>query len=171
MEKSLKRRDFLKSTAALGAAAIVGNSARAAESIELAVPDAAKPIVIASANGMMATAKAMELIQQGADALDAVIAGVNIVEDDPNDNSVGYGGLPNEEGVVELDSSVMHGPTGRGGAVASIRNIKNPSKVAKLVMERTDHVLLVGEGALRFAKAHGFQEMDLLTDKSREIWL
>ncbi|HLE33379.1 MAG TPA: isoaspartyl peptidase/L-asparaginase [Bacteroidota bacterium] len=171
MKKSLKRRDFLKSTAALGAAAIVGNSARAAESIELAAPDAVKPIVIASANGMMATAKAMELIQQGTDALDAVIAGVNIVEDDPNDNSVGYGGLPNEEGVVELDSSVMHGPTGRGGAVASIRNIKNPSKVAKLVMERTDHVLLVGEGALRFAKAHGFQEMDLLTDKSREIWL
>ncbi|GAG00750.1 unnamed protein product, partial [marine sediment metagenome] len=78
---------------------------------------------------------------------------------------------PNEEGVVELDSSVMHGPTHNGGAVASLRNIKNPSKVAKLVMERTDHALLVGKGALRFAKAHGFKEENLLTDRAREIWL
>ena len=171
MKKSIVRRDFLKSTAVLGAAAFVGNPASAAESLGMHSPFAVKPVVISSANGIMATAKAMEMIQQGADALDAVVAGVNIVEDDPNDNSVGYGGIPNEEGVVELDSSVMHGPTGRGGAVASIRNIKNPSKVAKLVMERTDHVLLVGEGALRFAKAHGFKEMDLLTDESRAIWL
>jgi N4-(beta-N-acetylglucosaminyl)-L-asparaginase len=101
----------------------------------------------------------------------AVIAGVNIVEDDPNDMSVGYGGLPNEDGVVELDASVMYGPTHQAGAVASLRNIKNPSKVARLVMERTDHVLLVGEGALKFAKAHGFKEEDLLTEKSRQAWL
>jgi N4-(beta-N-acetylglucosaminyl)-L-asparaginase len=113
----------------------------------------------------------MELIHQGKDALDAVIAGVNLVEDDPKDNSVGYGGLPNEEGVVELDASVMHGPSGRGGAVAALQNIKNPSQVARLVMERTDHVLLVGAGALRFAKAHGFKEENLLTDESREAWL
>jgi N4-(beta-N-acetylglucosaminyl)-L-asparaginase len=113
----------------------------------------------------------MELIQQGADALDAVIAGVNVLEDDPNDNSVGYGGLPNEDGVVELDASVMHGPTARGGAVAALQNIRNPSKVAKLVMERTDHVLLVGAGALKFAKAHGFKEEDLLTEESRKAWL
>jgi N4-(beta-N-acetylglucosaminyl)-L-asparaginase len=85
--------------------------------------------------------------------------------------SVGYGGLPNEDGVVELDASVMHGPTGRGGAVASLRNIRNPSRVARLVMERTDHVLLVGEGALRFARAHGFREENLLTDEAREAWL
>lgn len=128
-------------------------------------------MVIASANGMQAIAKAMEVIQSGADALDAVIAGVNIVEDDPKETSVGYGGLPNEEGVVELDAAVMHGPTHRAGAVASIRNIKNPSKVARLVMERSDHVLLVADGALRFAKAHGFKEEDLLTDESREAWL
>jgi N4-(beta-N-acetylglucosaminyl)-L-asparaginase len=113
----------------------------------------------------------MELILAGADALDAVVAGVNLVEDDPNDQSVGLGGLPNEEGIVELDASVMHGPTGRGGSVAALRNIRNPSKVAKLVMERTDHVLLVGEGALRFARAHGFQEENLLTEKSRQAWL
>ncbi len=111
------------------------------------------------------------MIREGADALDAVIAGVNIVEDDPNDTSVGYGGLPNEEGVVELDAAVMHGPTHRAGAVAALRNIKNPSRVARLVMERTDHVLLVGEGALRFARAHGFVEENLLTDRAREEWL
>jgi N4-(beta-N-acetylglucosaminyl)-L-asparaginase len=127
--------------------------------------------VIASGNGLSATAKAMEMIQAGADPLDAVVAGVNIVECDPNDHTVGYGGLPNEDGVVELDSCVMHGPTHNAGAVAALRNIKTPSSVAKLVMQRTDHVLLVGEGALRFAKAHGFKEEDLLTDEAREEWL
>jgi N4-(beta-N-acetylglucosaminyl)-L-asparaginase len=131
----------------------------------------AKPLVISSANGLKSTGKAMEMLQGGADALDAVIAAVNVVEDDPTDHSVGYGGLPNEDGVVELDSSVMHGPTARGGAVGALRNIKNPSKVARTVMERTDHVLLVGEGALKFAKAHGFKEENLLTDEAREIWL
>jgi N4-(beta-N-acetylglucosaminyl)-L-asparaginase len=127
--------------------------------------------VIASGNGIRATEKAMEIIRQGGDPLDAVIAGVNIVEEDPNDTSVGYGGIPNEEGVVELDASVMYGPTHKAGAVASLRNIKTPSKVAKLVMERSGHVLLVGEGALKFARAHGFKEEDLLTEKAREIWL
>jgi len=136
-----------------------------------AVPKIVKPVVIASSNGLRAVSRAMELIESGSDALDAVIAGVNIVEDDPNDVTVGYGGLPNEDGVVELDAAVMHGRTHRAGAVASIRNIKNPSKVARVVMERTDHVLLVGEGALRFAKLHGFKEEDLLTDKAREAWL
>ena len=132
---------------------------------------AAKPVVISSGNGLKATALAMEMILKGSDALDAVIAGVNLVEDDPNDNSVGYGGLPNEQGVVELDSSVMHGPTGRGAGVACLRNIKNPSLVARRIMDRTDHVLMVGEGALQFALAHGFKEENLLTDASREIWL
>jgi N4-(beta-N-acetylglucosaminyl)-L-asparaginase len=113
----------------------------------------------------------MELIRSGSDALDAVIAGVNIVEDDPNDTSVGYGGLPNEDGVVELDAAVMHGPTHRAGAVAALRNIKNPSRVARTVLDRTDHVLLVGEGALHFARAHGFKEEDLLTEKARLAWL
>jgi len=113
----------------------------------------------------------MTIIKAGGDPLDAVIAGVNIVEDDPDDMSVGYGGLPNEDGVVELDASVMYGPNHTAGAVAGLRNIKNPSRVARLVMERTDHVLIVGEGALRFARAHGFKEEDLLTEKSREAWL
>ncbi len=128
-------------------------------------------VVVASANGLRACTRAMELLAAGADTLDAVIAGVNINEEDPEDNSVGYGGLPNEDGVVELDASVMHGPTRRFGAVASLRNIKTPSKVARLVMEQTDHVMLVGEGALRFAKAFGFREENLLTEKSRLAWL
>ena len=129
------------------------------------------PLVISSANGIEAVKKAMEIIKAGNDALDGVIAGVNVVEDDPNDMSVGYGGLPNEDGIVELDAAVMHGPTHRAGAVGALRNIKNPSKVARVVMERSDHVFLVGEGALRFAKAHGFKEEDLLTDKARDLWL
>ncbi len=107
----------------------------------------------------------------GGDTLEAAIAGVNLVEDDPTDHTVGYGGLPNEDGVVELDASVMHGPTRRAGAVAALRGIRYPSRVAKLVMEHTDHVMLVGEGALRFAKAHGFQEEDLLTPQTRLAWL
>lgn len=171
MSPGIKRRDFMKSATAIGVTAVVGTKLSGTERFARLPQSAVKPVVISSGNGLKATAKAMEMIQQGSDALDAVIAGVNIVEDDPKDNSVGYGGLPNEDGVVELDASVMHGPSGRGGAVASLRNIKNPSKVARLVMERSAHVLIVGEGALRFAKAHGFKEEDLLTEESREAWL
>ena len=162
------RRDFLKAGAGAGAAALVlgGTGAGAAGP---AAP--AGPRAVSSGNGLRATGKAMEVLKAGGDPLDAVVAGVNIVEDDPDDMSVGYGGLPNEDGVVELDASVMYGPTHRAGAVAALRNIKNPSKVARLVMERSDHVLLVGEGALKFAKAHGFKEEDLLTERSREAWL
>lgn len=129
------------------------------------------PVVISSANGLRATDKAMAMLSQGADPLDAVVAGVAIIEADPNDMTVGYGGLPNEEGVVELDSAVMHGPMHRAGAVASLRNIKHPAAVAQLVARRTDHVLLVGEGALKFAKRMGFKEENLLTEKSRLAWL
>ena len=130
-----------------------------------------KNIVISSANGVRACAKAMEVIKSGGDTLDAVIAGVNIQELDPNDTSVGYGGLPNEDGIVELDASCMHGPTRRGGSVAAIRGIKTPSHIAKLVMQETDHMMLVGEGALRFAKDYGYKEEDLLTERSRMAFL
>lgn len=129
------------------------------------------PIAISSANGLRATAKAMDEMRAGADTLDAAIAGVNIVEEDPDDMSVGYGGLPNERGVVELDSCCMHGPTMRAGAVAALQNIKTPSRVAQQVMERTDHVLLVGQGALEFARMMGFEETNLLTDRARQAWL
>ncbi len=165
----LSRRDFLQTAAVAAAAgAMQPNLASASSNLQGA---RGGPVVIASANGLAATQKAADMIRTGADTLDAVIAGVNIVEEDPDDTSVGYGGLPNEDGVVELDSCVMHGPTCRAGAVAALRNIKTPSRVAQAVMQRTDHVLLVGQGALRFARAHGFEEVELLTDNARRIWL
>src|ERR1039458_3783606 len=140
----------------------------------IAAQSAAKPIVISSANafngGINCCAKAMEIIRAGGDTLDAIVAGVNIVELDPRDSSVGYGGLPNEEGVVELDCGCMHGPTRRGGAVGALRGIKTPSKIAQLVLAETDHMMLAGEGALKFAKFYGYQEEDLMTDRSRLAW-
>jgi N4-(beta-N-acetylglucosaminyl)-L-asparaginase len=171
MKPIQSRRSFIQTSAAASMGALAPLAASAAESAAAPPSAAGKPVVIASENGWQAAALAMQKILQGADALDAVIAGVNLVEDDPKDNGVGLGGLPNEDGVVELDASVMHGPTGRGGAVAALQNIRNPSRVARLVMERTDHVLIVGAGALRFAKAHGFREENLLTDEARETWL
>ncbi len=183
----VSRRQFLSTTAtaavAGGVAPALAASAAADGSGSMGMPAprpgqtggggaaASRPVVVASGNGLPATEKAMAMLLAGEDPLTAVIAGVNIVEEDPNDHSVGYGGLPNEDGVVELDSCVMYGPTHQAGAVAALRNIKTPSRVARLVMERTDHVLIVGEGALRFARAHGFEEVNLLTDKAREIWL
>jgi N4-(beta-N-acetylglucosaminyl)-L-asparaginase len=111
------------------------------------------------------------MIVAGADPLDAAIAGVNMVELDPNDMSVGLGGLPNEDGVVQLDASCMHGPTKRAGAVGCLEDIATPSLVAKAVMDRTDHIFLVGAGAKKFALEMGFKEQNLLTEKSREAWL
>jgi N4-(beta-N-acetylglucosaminyl)-L-asparaginase len=110
-------------------------------------------------------------MKAGADPLDAAIEGVNIVEDDPEDMTVGYGGVPNEECVVQLDACVMHGPSARAGAVAALEGVKNPTKLARLVMESTDHVLLVGPGARRFADVNGFPHENLLTDKARKVWL
>ena len=170
-KQGISRRRFLTTTStAVAGLPILAN---ATMTYAKQLPDKGEfPVkVISSANGQETTKRAYQMIADGADPLDAVIAGINIVEDDPNDSSVGYGGLPNEEGVVELDAAVMHGPTHKAGAVASLQKIKTPSKVAKLVMEQSDHVLLVGDGALRFARAHGFKEEDLLTEKSRKIWL
>jgi len=165
------RRRFLSTTAGTLAALPLLAHAGATQPLRRSEKGGYLVRVISSANGLEATKRAFELMTQGADTLDAVVAAVAIVEDDPNDNSVGLGGFPNEEGVVELDAAVMHGPAHRAGAVAALRSIRNPSKVAKLVMEQTDHVLLVGEGALRFARAQGFPEENLLTEKSRKIWL
>jgi N4-(beta-N-acetylglucosaminyl)-L-asparaginase len=134
-----------------------------------------KRVVISSANmndgGIRCCTKAMEIVASGGDTLDAAIAGVNIVELDPRDHSVGYGGLPNEDGVVELDASVVHGPSRRMGAVGALQNIKTPSNVAQRVMQDTDHIMLVGAGALKFAKAEGFKEEDIFTDEARAAWL
>ena len=176
----MKRRDFIKRSAAgLSAPLLISDPLP----IDPFPTQGTRPIVISSANssrgpngevfqgGIACVTRAMEIVKAGGDTLDAVVAGVNIVELDPRDSSVGYGGLPNEDGDVELDASVMHGPSRRAGAVASLRHIKTPSSVAKLVLERTDHILLVGEGALRFALKHGFQKEELLTESSRKAWL
>jgi N4-(beta-N-acetylglucosaminyl)-L-asparaginase len=170
---SLSRRTFINRSLKFATALGVLSKQAVSQRMEFEKKDTqpAYPVVIASANGERSTLRAMELLNQGADPLDAVISGVNIVEDDPDDISVGYGGLPNEDGVIQLDASVMHGPTHNAGAVAALEGIKNPSRVAKLVMERTDHVLLVGRGAQDFARAHGFKVENLLTEKSRKIWL
>jgi N4-(beta-N-acetylglucosaminyl)-L-asparaginase len=130
-----------------------------------------RPVIISSTNGVHALDKGMDILKRGGDTLDAVVAAVTVVEGDPTDTSVGYGGLPNEEGEVELDASVMHGPTGRAGSVASVRRIKNVARLAKTVMERTNHVMIVGDGARRFGVAQGFEEMNLLTEQSRLAWL
>jgi hypothetical protein len=130
-----------------------------------------RPLIISSANGLHALDRGMDILKKGGDTLDAVVAAVTVVEDDPNDDSVGFGGLPNEEGEVELDASCMHGPTRRAGSVASVRRIKNVSRLAKTVMERTNHVMIVGEGAHRFAIDQGFEDLNLLTERSRLAWL
>src|SRR5215475_12522926 len=155
----------------LSSAALAPFAAAAAPGTGGAGPGGDRPVAIASTNGLKAVELAVQRMKAGADPLDAAIAGVNLVEDDPNVMSVGYGGIPNEEGVVQLDASVMHGPTSRAGAVAALEGVKNPTKVAKLVMETTDHVLLVGAGARRFADVNGFAHENLLTDKARKVWL
>jgi N4-(beta-N-acetylglucosaminyl)-L-asparaginase len=129
-----------------------------------------RPLVIASGN-LKTVEIAMDMIKKGHDPLDAAIAGVAIVEADPNDHSVGLGGTPNEEGVVELDASVMHGPTHGGAGVAGLRNIMHPAAVARAIMKKTRHVLLVGDNALKFAKEQGFPEVDLTTEETRKAWI
>jgi N4-(beta-N-acetylglucosaminyl)-L-asparaginase len=167
------RRTFVASAAGLAAAGLLpSDTARSLSQPEAARGDNHRgAVAVASANGQATVARALELIQGGADCVDAVVEGVAIVEADPEDSSVGLGGLPNEDGVVQLDASVMHGPFHKAGAVACIENIKHPAKVALEVLKRTDHALLVGEGAKRFALRLGFEEENLLTDRAREAWL
>src|SRR5688572_17629082 len=172
----LSRRAFLGSAAAGAAGVVLPSDLHARLLPSLAHPRPptvrrATPAIVASANGLRGVARAYEMITQGADPLDAVIAGVNIQELDPEDRSVGLGGLPNEEGIVQLDASCMHGATNRAGAVAALERFATPSLVAKAVMEYTDHIMLVGEGAKRFALAQGFEETNLLTERSRQDWM
>lgn len=166
------RRDFLRTTAGAGAGAAFGivPAVRLEGAPALRIPRV-NPVAVASANGLEAVARAVEVVQGGGDTLDAVIQGVNLVERDPNDTSVGYGGLPNLDGVVQLDSSVMHGPTRGAGAVACLEGVKTPSLVARDVMRYTNHVLLVGQGAQRFARSMGYPIEDLLTEEARRRWV
>src|ERR1700719_2890299 len=178
------RRNFFLSTLAGSIAVSTRRLFGAAPSLEpasenvaresLPVPRTAqgtRPLIISAHNGVKHLDAGMAVLRSGGDTLDATLAVVTKVEDDPNDTSVGYGGLPNEDGVVELDASCMHGPSRRGGSVGAIRGIKTPSNVANLVLSETDHMMLVGDGALRFAKDYGFKEEDLLTERSRMAWL
>jgi N4-(beta-N-acetylglucosaminyl)-L-asparaginase len=168
------RRDFLAS-AALGAASLglegQDHSKPGLTQGESSTATSKRPIIISSANGFDYLDDAFAFLRGGGDTLDAALRVVKGPEDDPNEDSVGLGGLPNEEGVVELDSCCMHGPTRRAGSVGGVRNIKNVSLVAKAVMEHTGHVMLVGEGAERFAVAEGFPRENLLTERSRKTWL
>jgi N4-(beta-N-acetylglucosaminyl)-L-asparaginase len=178
---TVSRRGFL-TTAALGSLALgidadaeVQNknsaSAPASQQGGAKSGNGKGPIIICAGNGFAYLDRAYDFLSKGGDTLDAAILVVTGPEDDPNDDSVGLGGLPNEECVVELDACCMHGPTRRAGSVGGVRNIKNVSKVAKAVMENTGHVMLVGEGAERFAVAMGFPRENLLTEHSRKIWL
>lgn len=180
MAKKITRRDFVRSSAATGIIAAAGPRLKPALGPVVFVPSAVKPVVISAANGnkfknggdVTAVQKAFTMIAAGSDVLDAVIAGVNIVELDPLDDSVGYGGLPNADGVVQLDSSCMHGPRKQAGGVAAIEGVRTPSLVAKAVAEQTDHHLVVGKDAQRFARDMGFKiEDDLNTEHSRNRWL
>jgi N4-(beta-N-acetylglucosaminyl)-L-asparaginase len=177
MSSKLNRREFVMT----GAAAVVAATARpAAQAPTMMVKKSVSPVVIASANGnrfknggdVTGVQKAFTLMTGGTDVLDAAIACVNLNELDPEDTSVGYGGLPNAEGVVQLDSCCMHGPKKRAGGVACIEGVRTPSLVAKAVMEQTDHHLIVGKGAQEFARGLGFTiEADLNTERSRRLWL
>jgi N4-(beta-N-acetylglucosaminyl)-L-asparaginase len=173
------RRDFVK-TSVLGAvAAGVGAQVQGEEPKQGAATQERsaqsgpykRPIIVCANNGFNYLDDAYAFLKSGGDTLDAALKVVKGPEDDPNDTSVGLGGLPNEEGVVELDACCMHGPTRRAGSVGAVRNIKNVSLVSKAVFEHTGHVMLVGEGAERFAVAVGFPRENLLTEHSRKVWL
>ena len=174
----ISRRDFVKS-ASLAAAAPLSLAQAPAPQGAPAVRRTVRPVVISDYSGWEfknggaenAVQRAFRLITEGQDVLDALIAGVNIPELDPLETGIGYGALPNANGVIELDSSCMHGPKKRAGAVACLEGVRTPSLVAKAVMEYTDHHLLVGAGAQQFARNMGFTvEDDLNTETSRRLW-
>ena len=170
---SISRRDFLATTTLGSTSMAMGLDAVAQESQRTARPASAgkRPTLIAKTTGLHSLDAAYDLLRRGGDTLDAVTLVCKAQEDDPNDQTVGLGGLPNEDGVVELDASCMHGPTRRAGAVAAVKNIKNVSLLARAVMDHTGHVMLVGEGAERFAAQVGFPKENLLTERSRKMWL
>lgn len=193
MSRTLNRRDFVTTSAAAGLAAALpggagaveeaaelGSAGRSVEAPVVFTPKLVKPVVVSDNSGFLyknggpenSVERAFRGITEGEDVLDALIAGVNIPELDPEESGIGYGGLPNALGVVQLDSCCMHGPRKQAGGVAALEGVRTPSLVAKAVMENTDHHLLVGKGAQDFARQLGFTiEDDLNTPRSRERWL
>ena len=178
MSEKLSRRDFVRKTAATAIAA--GASPLLAQAPAVRTRRTTGPVVIASENGHQfknggprtCVEEAYRRMVAGEDVLDALVAGVSIVELDPTEDSVGYGGLPNAEGVVQLDSCCMHGPRKRAGGVAALEGVRTPAQVARAVLHQTDHHLLVGQGAQEFARNMGFPiEADLNTENSRKKWL
>src|SRR6186997_2124798 len=180
MPRKINRREFVVTSTAAGLAAAATPRAAFDQGPTMITPGGIRPVVISSSNGnrfknggtKTCVETAFEKMTRGDDVLDALIAGVTIVELDPEDTSVGYGGLPNAEGVVQLDSCCMHGPKRRAGGVGALEGVRTPSLVAKAVMEQTDHHLIVGKDAQRFARNMGFKiEDDLNTERSRKLWL
>ena len=167
----IDRRKFIKSISALGI------SIPALQSGLLAKTPAAKknnPVILCSRGeqwGRKVLKPGWDILRKNGALLDAIEKSANVTELDPNDTSVGYGGLPNEDGVVQLDAQIMNGPDHNCGSVACLEGIKTPCSVARLVMERTDHIHLVGKGAQNFAKMHGFKIENLLTESTRKIWV
>ena len=177
MSKKITRREFVQTGTAVGVA-IGGSSASVFGRAPAVQTGSVKPVVVASNNGNVyknggaevGVQKAFNLMTKGTDVLEALVAGVNLCELDPADTSVGYGGLPNADGIVQLDSCCMHGPTRRAGGVAGLEGVRTPSLVAKAVLEQTDHHLLAGKGAQEFARNMGFKiEDDLNTETSRRL--
>jgi len=165
-EEKMTRREAI----AVGTAAAV--AATAARTVPAKTSDTGPPpVAVASKNGIEAVRRAVEHMEAGVAPVEAAVQGVSVVEADPNDVTVGYGGLPNSEGVVQLDACCMDGQTMRAGAVAALEGYMHPAQVAYEIMRRTTRVLLVGGGAARFAKSLGFPEEDLLTERARKIWL
>ncbi len=180
MSKRINRREFVATSAAAAGLGAMVPAALFGQAPTMMTPKSVKPLVISSSNGnkfknggkLTCVETAFGLMTQGKDVLEALIAGVNILELDPEETSVGYGGLPNADGIVQLDSCCMHGPKKRAGGVAAIEGVRTPSQVAYAVMQDTDHHLIVGKGATEFARTMGFKiEDDLNTEKSRKLWL
>ena len=162
------RRKFIKKIAAVGATVPFISNIKAKENNNKG------PIIICSRGnewGEKVLKPGWDILSNNGGLLDAVEKSANVTELDPSDTSVGYGGLPNEDGIVQLDASIMYGPTHNCGSVGALEGIKTPCSVARLVMERTDHIHIMGKGAQDFARAHGFKIENLLTEKSRKIWL
>lgn len=174
----ITRRDVLGAAVASGLALSCSSAradgapvARASSAAPVRSAAKGRAVLVGSTNALAGMKLHYASLVAGADPLDVAIEVVKVVEADPNDHSVGLGGLPNEEGVVQLDAAVMYGPRGKAGAVAALENILHPCEVARLVLERTDHVLLVGKGAYEFARKHGHEHVELLTEEARRLWL